>query len=137
MKYFLARGGCCARDVTEEVRAFREEQAARTDLDARLDRTIREAEDSADGAELLARLPGYAAGDTLISAPDEVFEGWGIGSDGSFLAPRPPSGWAYDGKTGTFCRIGDGTSDRADSSDKREKRNAQADNREERKEQKC
>ena len=120
MKFFLARGGCCAKDVTEEVRA------------------IREAGGSADGgAGFFDRIPEAQAGDTLVAAPDMVFEGWGIGSDGSCLAPRPPSGWACDERTGTFYRLGDGGAGMADLASPEEERNTQSGNPSERKGQEC
>ena len=103
MKIFLARGGCLARDVTEEFRrAFGIRGEISEECAAEL---IREAEGR------LEQVPGIDPGGgwELAAAPDEAFEGWGIGSDGSFLRPVPPPGWRYDERTGTFYRICGGT----------------------------
>lgn len=53
--------------------------------------------------------PGTYAPDILfIEAPDHVREGWGY-TDGNFIKPSPPFGWAYDDNTGTFYPLDAGT----------------------------
>ena len=94
MKIFLARGGSLLRDVTEGARRLCGDSG----------------ELSREAAEELIRAVGEEySGGVLTAAPDGVFEGWGIGSDGSFLRPSPPAGWRYDESTGTFYRAGDGS----------------------------
>lgn len=42
----------------------------------------------------------------VVSAPDNIFPGWGYDEDASgdarFIKPTAPEGWIYDDSTGTF-----------------------------------
>lgn len=93
MKVFLVRGGSCAEDVTDAVRAMPGIGAGMT---------------AGELEGILARIPVPIAGDRYVSAPDRVWPGWGFdpekGGDERFMKPRPPAGWRYDDKSGTLYR---------------------------------
>lgn len=47
-------------------------------------------------------------GETVVIAPDYVFEGWGFDitqkGENRFIKPECPNGFKYDEKTGTFYK---------------------------------
>ena len=100
MKVFLVRGGSCAEDVTDAIRAMPGIGAGMT-------------AEELEG--ILALVPVPAAGDRYVPAPDGVWAGWGFApgkrGDARFMKPQPPAGWRYDEASGTLYRARDGEAD--------------------------